>query len=249
MKIALGVALLLSPVARAQAGETRIPGRVRPAAATSSDSARAVAKSASASCSASLAQRLRAIPKGAALQTCAPVSVRCPCTVPIRPQPTLRRGAENSRRVWAQKGRDGLSYTSGEPFKQRVTGSIPVRLMSELAHLPSVPVPQMVGVFVSVCRIDHERWGRREVAAGVLRPLTWTTVRGGARWHGFPLTPGTRRGRNYMSALTTTHALTAWLLSRPYNGHPKRVFRERPRADGMDEPHRRRVRPHVSGAG
>jgi hypothetical protein len=60
------------------------------------------------------------------------------------------------------------------------------------------------------------------------RPLTWTTVRGWARWHGFPLTPGTRRGRNYMSALTTTHAVTAWLLSRPYNGHPMRVFRGRP---------------------
>jgi hypothetical protein len=29
------------------------------------------------------------------------------------------------------------------------------------------------------------------------RPLTWTTVRGWARWHGFPLTPGTRLGRNY----------------------------------------------------
>ena len=58
------------------------------------------------------------------------------------------------------------------------------------------------------------------------RPLTWTTVRGWARWHGFPLIPGTRRGRNYMSAVTTTHAITAWLLSRPYNGHPMRVFRE-----------------------
>ena len=57
------------------------------------------------------------------------------------------------------------------------------------------------------------------------RRLTWTTVRGWARWHGFPLTPGTRWGRNYMSAITTTHAITAWLLSRPYNG---RVFRERP---------------------
>jgi hypothetical protein len=28
------------------------------------------------------------------------------------------------------------------------------------------------------------------------------------------------------SAVTTTHAITAWLLSRPYNGHPMRVFRE-----------------------
>jgi hypothetical protein len=60
------------------------------------------------------------------------------------------------------------------------------------------------------------------------RPVTWTTVRGWARWHGFPLTPGTRRGRNYMSAVTTTHAITAWLLSRPYNGHQMRVFRGRP---------------------
>ena len=42
----------------------------------------------------------------------------------------------------------------------------------------------------------------------------------------FPLTPGTRRGRNYMSALTMTHAVMAWLLSRPYNGHPMRLFRE-----------------------
>jgi hypothetical protein len=57
------------------------------------------------------------------------------------------------------------------------------------------------------------------------RPLTWTTVRGCARWPGFPLTPGTRRGRNYMSALTTTNALTAWSLSRPYIGQPMRVFR------------------------
>jgi len=60
------------------------------------------------------------------------------------------------------------------------------------------------------------------------RPLTWTTVRGWARWHGFPLTPGARRGRNYMSAITTTHAITARLLSRPYNAHPMRVFRGRP---------------------
>jgi hypothetical protein len=60
------------------------------------------------------------------------------------------------------------------------------------------------------------------------RPVTWTTVRGWARWHGFPLTPGTRRGRNYMSALTTTYPITAWLLSRPYNGHPMRVFRAPP---------------------
>ena len=60
------------------------------------------------------------------------------------------------------------------------------------------------------------------------RSLTWTTVRRWARWHGFPLTPGTRWGGNYMSAITTTHAITAWLLSRPYNGHPMRVFRGRP---------------------
>jgi hypothetical protein len=58
------------------------------------------------------------------------------------------------------------------------------------------------------------------------RPVTWTTVRRWARWHGFPLTPGTRLGRNYLSAVTTTHAITAWLLSRPYNGHPMRVFRD-----------------------
>ena len=57
------------------------------------------------------------------------------------------------------------------------------------------------------------------------RQLTWTTVRRWAPWHGFPLTPGTRLGRNYMSAVTTTHAITAWLLSRPYNGYPMRVFR------------------------
>ena len=58
------------------------------------------------------------------------------------------------------------------------------------------------------------------------RPVTWTTVRRWARCHGFPLTPGTRWGRNYMSAITTTYAITAWLLSRPYNGHPMRVFQE-----------------------
>jgi len=39
-----------------------------------------------------------------------------------------------------------------------------------------------------------------------------------------PLTLGTRHGRNYMSPLTTTHAVTAWLLSRPYNGYPMWVF-------------------------
>ena len=58
------------------------------------------------------------------------------------------------------------------------------------------------------------------------RPVTWTTVRRWVRWHDFPLTPGTRWGRNYMSAITTTYAITARLLSRPYNGHPMRVFRE-----------------------
>src|SRR5262245_61879927 len=42
------------------------------------------------------------------------------------------------------------------------------------------------------------------------RPPTWTTVRRWARWHGFPLTPGTRWGRNYMSAVTTTHAPLRW---------------------------------------
>jgi hypothetical protein len=100
------------------------------------------------------------------------------------------------------------------------------RRMRELYALLRDQLPRvehlLVGheaILLHLRQLGVTQWSRR--------PLTWTTVRGWARWHGFPLTPGTRRGRNYMSALTTTHAVTAWLLSRPYNGHPMRVFRER----------------------
>src|SRR5262249_36626291 len=99
--------------------------------------------------------------------------------------------------------------------------------MRDLYTLLHEQLPQLERVLVG-----HEaillHLGQLGVTQWSKRPLTWTTVRGWARWHGFPLTPGTRRGRNYMSALTTTHAVTAWLLSRPYNGHPMRVFREPP---------------------
>src|SRR5262249_60949112 len=54
------------------------------------------------------------------------------------------------------------------------------------------------------------------------------TIRGGAGRGEAGIFRGTRRGGNYMSAVTTTHAITAWLLSRPYNGHPMRVFRDPP---------------------
>lgn len=60
------------------------------------------------------------------------------------------------------------------------------------------------------------------------RSPTWTTVRRWARWHGFPLPRGTRCGRNYFSSVTTQYAVTAWLMSRPANGHPMRVFRSPP---------------------
>jgi hypothetical protein len=101
------------------------------------------------------------------------------------------------------------------------------RRMRELYRVLREQLPQVDHVLVGqdailqhLKRLGVTKWSKRQ--------LTWTTVRGWARWHGFPLTPGTRRGRNYMSALTTTHAITAWLLSRPYNGHPMRVFRDRP---------------------
>ena len=96
----------------------------------------------------------------------------------------------------------------------------------ELYRLLHEQLPQVDHVLVGpdailqhLKRLGVTQWSKRQ--------LTRTTVRGWARWHGFPLTPGTRLGRNYMSAVTTTHAITAWLLSRPYNGHPMRVFRER----------------------
>ena len=74
----------------------------------------------------------------------------------------------------------------------------------------------------------HPARAQKDAMRPLLAALLITLVAVGAagRWHGFALTPGTRRGRNYMSALTRTHAITAWLLSRPYNGHPMRVFRE-----------------------
>jgi len=68
------------------------------------------------------------------------------------------------------------------------------------------------------------------------RPPTWTTVRRWARWHGFPLLRGTKCGRNYFCSVTTQHAVTAWLVSRPANGYPMRVFRS--------PPPRRRFRCH-----
>ena len=97
----------------------------------------------------------------------------------------------------------------------------------DLSRLLREQLPEVERVLVGQDAILLHLW-QLGVTQWSKRPLTWTTVRGWARWHGFPLTPGTRRGRNYMSALTTTHAITAWLLSRPYNGHPMRVFRERP---------------------
>jgi hypothetical protein len=36
-------------------------------------------------------------------------------------------------------GTDGVVHDSEEPFKQRVAGSIPARLIRKIAHLPSVP--------------------------------------------------------------------------------------------------------------
>jgi hypothetical protein len=42
---------------------------------------------------------------------------------------------------------DGLVNASGEPFKQRVPGSIPGRLMRKVAHLPSAPFLKMQGVY------------------------------------------------------------------------------------------------------
>ena len=101
--------------------------------------------------------------------------------------------------------------------------------MRELYALLRDELPQvdqlLIGhdaILLHLRQLGVTQWSRR--------PLTWTTVRGWARWHGFPLTPGTRRGRNYMSALTTQPAITAWLLSRPSNGRPMRIFRERSEA-------------------
>ena len=68
------------------------------------------------------------------------------------------------------------------------------------------------------------------------RPPTWTTVRRWARWSGFPLLRGTKCGRNYFSSVTTQHAITAWLMSRPANGYPMRLFQSPPPAPPLPVP-------------
>src|SRR5262249_5328793 len=72
------------------------------------------------------------------------------------------------------------------------------------------------------CTVDHE-----------------STVRRWARWHGFPLLRGTTKcGRNYFCSVRTQHAVTAWLMSRPANGYPMRVFRSPPAAPTLPVPPR-----------
>src|SRR5262249_56526047 len=99
------------------------------------------------------------------------------------------------------------------------------RRMQDLYRLLREQLPQVDHVLVGPDAIlQHLR--QLGVTQWSKRQLTWTTVRGWARWHGFPLTPGTRRGGNYMSAATTSPAATAWVLSRPRNGHPMGGLRE-----------------------
>ena len=115
--------------------------------------------------------------------------------------------------VVADRRREGV-YESGQRMRE-----LYALLRQQLPDVERVLVGRDAIVW-HLSQLGVTQWSKH--------PLTWTTVRGWARWHGFPLTPGTRLGRNYMSAVTTTHAITAWLLSRPYNGHPMRLFRERP---------------------
>jgi hypothetical protein len=69
-------------------------------------------------------------------------------------------------------------------------------------------------------QFDLTQWSKRQ--------LTWTTVRGWARWHGFPLTPGTRRGRDCTS--DNDDARDHGVVAQPaLQRAPERVFRERPR--------------------
>jgi hypothetical protein len=68
------------------------------------------------------------------------------------------------------------------------------------------------------------------------RPPRWTTIRRWTRRHGFPLLRGTKCGRNYFCSVTTQHAVTAWLVSRPANGYPMRVFRSPPPAPPLPVP-------------
>jgi hypothetical protein len=78
------------------------------------------------------------------------VSVCVPYQVPIRPHRTARGPPRSPRHSWRAIGTDGVVHGSEEPFKQRVAGSIPARLMRKVAHLAVSPVPQRAGVSVSV---------------------------------------------------------------------------------------------------
>ena len=67
------------------------------------------------------------------------VSVCVPYQGPIRAHRTARRWPGSPRHSWCAMGTDGVADATEEPFKQRVTGSIPVRLSRMWRQLRDLP--------------------------------------------------------------------------------------------------------------